>query len=132
MVKNKKADISLETQDEAMMIAKKTQKPGQTKEQTRLIALGIQKGIADYKKSAKNKRVVSRHANGGKWKQMCGWYQKMLKQQPKSLCPTNMCVATPANNIAIGNYLCKLSFYHEHWHLDDQTLMQVCRTQRSC
>ena len=56
MVKNKKDDISPETQDEAMMIAKKTQKPGQTKEQTRLIALGIQKGIADYKKSAKNKQ----------------------------------------------------------------------------
>jgi len=39
-----------------MSIAKKTQKAGQTKEQTRLIALGIQKGIAEYKKSAKNKQ----------------------------------------------------------------------------
>ncbi|WP_354622718.1 DUF2956 domain-containing protein [Psychromonas sp. MME2] len=48
--------ISSETQDEAMVIAKSTQRPGQTKEQTRLIALGIQKGIAEYKKSAKNKQ----------------------------------------------------------------------------
>ena len=56
MAKNKKEQISQETQEEAMLIAKKTQKPGQTKEQTRLIALGIQKGIAEYKKSIKNKQ----------------------------------------------------------------------------
>ena len=56
MAKKKKDEISQETQDEAIMIAKKTQKPGQTKEQTRLIALGIQKGIAEYKKNAKNKQ----------------------------------------------------------------------------
>ena len=55
MARNKE-EISQETQEEAMMIAKKTQKPGQTKEQTRLIALGIQKGIAEYKKNAKNKQ----------------------------------------------------------------------------
>jgi hypothetical protein len=55
MAKKKKIEISQETQDEALMIAKKTQKPGQTKDQTRLIALGIQKGIAEYKKTAKNK-----------------------------------------------------------------------------
>ncbi|MEF1163713.1 DUF2956 family protein, partial [Vibrio parahaemolyticus] len=40
---------SLETQTEAMKIAKATQKPGQTKEQTKLIAQGIEKGIAQYK-----------------------------------------------------------------------------------
>ena len=56
MVKKTKDEISQETQDEAMVIAKRTQRPGQTKEQTRLIALGIQKGIAEYKKSAKNKQ----------------------------------------------------------------------------
>ncbi|MCW8994623.1 MAG: DUF2956 domain-containing protein [Psychromonas sp.] len=66
MAKNKKADISPETQQEALLIAKKTQKPGQTKEQTRLIALGIQKGIAEYKKSAKNKQ---RQADKAKKKQ---------------------------------------------------------------
>ena len=56
MAQHKKDEISQETQDEALLIARKTQKPGQTKEQTRLIALGIQKGIAEYKKSAKNKQ----------------------------------------------------------------------------
>lgn len=36
---------SPETVEEAERVAKATQKPGQTKEQTRLIALGVQKGI---------------------------------------------------------------------------------------
>jgi hypothetical protein len=35
---------------EAMRIARGTQRPGQTKEQTRLIAKGIQNGIEQYKK----------------------------------------------------------------------------------
>ncbi len=35
--------------DEALRIARSTQQPGQTKEQTRLIAKGIEKGIAVYK-----------------------------------------------------------------------------------
>jgi hypothetical protein len=38
------------THDEALRIARGTQRPGQTKEQTRLIAQGIQKGIEQYKK----------------------------------------------------------------------------------
>lgn len=38
------------THDEAMRIARGRQRPGQTKEQTRLIAQGIQKGIEQYKK----------------------------------------------------------------------------------
>lgn len=41
--------ISPETQQEAMKIARANQKPGQTKEQTQLIAQGIQKGIDEYK-----------------------------------------------------------------------------------
>ena len=43
--------ISPETQQEAMKIARANQKPGQTKEQTQLIAQGIQKGIDEYKKT---------------------------------------------------------------------------------
>ncbi len=47
--------------EEAMAIARGTQKPGQTKEQTRLIAQGIQKGIALYKKQqAEKKRELDR------------------------------------------------------------------------
>ncbi|MFT7133655.1 MAG: hypothetical protein ACI81O_002373 [Cyclobacteriaceae bacterium] len=47
--------ISEQTHVEAMKITKSTQKPGQTKEQTKLIAQGIEKGIAEYKKQQKVK-----------------------------------------------------------------------------
>ncbi|WP_025740009.1 DUF2956 domain-containing protein [Salinivibrio socompensis] len=50
-----KATISPETQQDAMRVAKATQKPGQTKAQTKLIAQGIEKGIAQYKKEQKVK-----------------------------------------------------------------------------
>ncbi|WP_413110805.1 DUF2956 domain-containing protein [Thaumasiovibrio sp. DFM-14] len=50
-----KRKLSQETVNEAMVIAKATQKPGQTKEQTKLIAQGIQHGIEQYKKQQKIK-----------------------------------------------------------------------------
>ncbi len=53
-MKNKIAP-SEQTQQEAFKIANATQKPGQTKEQTKLIAQGIEKGIALYKKQQKEK-----------------------------------------------------------------------------
>lgn len=52
---SKKNNVSEQTRDEALKIARGTQKPGQTKEQTRLIAQGIQKGIDLYKKQQKTK-----------------------------------------------------------------------------
>ncbi len=52
---SKKDTVSDQTKAEAMSIAKGTQKPGQTKEQTKLIAQGIQKGIEQYKKQQKSK-----------------------------------------------------------------------------
>lgn len=54
-MKNKPV-ASPQTQDEASKIARATQKPGQTKEQTKLIAQGIEKGIALYKKEQKEKQ----------------------------------------------------------------------------
>ncbi|SQH75283.1 conserved protein of unknown function [Shewanella benthica] len=48
-------NVSNETKNEAMKVAKAIQKPGQIKEQTKLIAAGIEKGIAEYKKQHKNK-----------------------------------------------------------------------------
>ncbi len=47
---SKKYQSSEVTQDETIRIARGTQRPGQTKEQTKLIAQGIQKGIEQYKK----------------------------------------------------------------------------------
>ena len=46
---------SLQTQEESLKISKGTQRPTQTKEQTKLIAQGIQKGIDLYKKQQKEK-----------------------------------------------------------------------------
>ena len=48
-------NYSNEVKAEALKIAKGTQRPGQTKEQTRLIAQGIEKGIAEYRKNEKSK-----------------------------------------------------------------------------
>lgn len=52
MSKNK---VSPEVQEQALKVAKGIQKPGQTKEQTKLIAQGIEKGIAEYKKQQNKK-----------------------------------------------------------------------------
>ena len=56
MAKSPRKDVvSDETKTDALKIARATQKPGQTKEQTKLIAQGIEKGIAQYKKQQKAK-----------------------------------------------------------------------------
>ncbi|NOQ90368.1 MAG: DUF2956 family protein [Gammaproteobacteria bacterium] len=47
---SKKNRVSDKIQDDAMKIARGSQRPGQTKEQTKLIAQGIKKGIDQYKK----------------------------------------------------------------------------------
>ena len=52
---SKTQNPSPETRSDAMKSAKGNQRPGQTKEQTRLIAQGIQKGIDQYKKQHKAK-----------------------------------------------------------------------------
>jgi hypothetical protein len=55
MTKNSYQKPSQQTQEEALKIARGTQRPAQTKEQTKLIAQGIQKGIDLYKKQQKEK-----------------------------------------------------------------------------
>ena len=48
-------DKLLEGIDTAERVAKSIQKPGQSKDQTKLIAQGIEKGISEYKKQQKIK-----------------------------------------------------------------------------
>ncbi len=55
MTKQSYQKPSQQTQEEALKIARGTQRPAQTKEQTKLIAQGIQKGIDLYKKQQKEK-----------------------------------------------------------------------------
>ena len=52
---SKKHSLSEKSKEDAMKIARGTQKPGQTKEQTKLIAQGIKKGIEIYKKQQSEK-----------------------------------------------------------------------------
>lgn len=52
----RKPEISDQTVAEALRLARANQVPGQTKEQTQLIAQGIQKGITEYKRSQKAKQ----------------------------------------------------------------------------
>ena len=47
--------VSTEVQTESTRIASGIKKPGQSREQTKLIAAGIEKGIAEYKKQHKAK-----------------------------------------------------------------------------
>lgn len=47
--------ISEQTKTDALNLAKGIQKPGQTKEQSKLISQGIEKGIALYKQQQKAK-----------------------------------------------------------------------------
>ena len=65
--------ISPETLQAALSVARANQKPGQTKEQTQLIAMGIQKGIEEYKKQMKAR---AREAS------------RQKKQQSRSSAPT--------------------------------------------
>ena len=55
MAKQSRNLPSNETQEQALKIARSTQRPGQTKEQTKLIAQGIEKGIQNYKKQQKSR-----------------------------------------------------------------------------
>lgn len=85
MSKYKKTQsLSIETTDTAMTIAKGIKKPNQTKEQTKLIAQGIQKGIAVYKKQQK-----------GKARELDKLKKKITHQQPES--NTNEILSEPVN-----------------------------------
>lgn len=53
MADEKAVTVSKESQAEALKLAKGIQRPEQTKAQTKLIAQGIEKGIAEYKKKQK-------------------------------------------------------------------------------
>ena len=58
----KRVEISDETVAEAMRLARATQVPGQSKEQTQLIAHGIQKGLAEYKRSQTSRQRAADRA----------------------------------------------------------------------
>jgi len=74
MTKNSYQKPSVQTQEDALKMARGTQRPAQSKEQTKLIAQGIQKGIDLYKKQQKEKaRELNR-----KLKKLSGQKQPLL------------------------------------------------------
>ena len=75
MTKNSYQKPSVQTQEDALKMARGTQRPAQSKEQTKLIAQGIQKGIDLYKKQQKEK---SRELNR-KLKKLSGQKQPYLE-----------------------------------------------------
>ena len=81
-MKNKPNTPSVESQQKAMKIAKATQKPSQTKEQTKLIAQGIEKGIALYKKQQKER---SRQADKAKKKSQKDKQQSQALQNQEAV-----------------------------------------------
>lgn len=72
-----------------MKVAKATQKPGQTKEQTKLIAQGIEKGIAEYKK---------RHSK--KLREQDKQRKKQIKQREKTAAEEEQATAEPSSTPA--------------------------------
>ncbi len=58
-MQNRKIDISAEVVAESLRLARANQVPGQSKEQTQLIAQGIQKGIAEYKRAQKARQRLA-------------------------------------------------------------------------
>lgn len=89
MPKYAKQSISKQTKAEANKISNGIQRPGQTKEQTKLISQGIQKGIELYKRQQKSK---ARELD-----------KKLKKASLPDLQPVNE--ATPANESGKKSWL---------------------------
>ena len=61
-MQNRKIEVSAEVVAESLRLARANQVPGQSKEQTQLIAQGIQKGIAEYKRALKARQRLAEKA----------------------------------------------------------------------
>lgn len=95
--RKKRPAPSPETQAAAEKMAKGTQRPGQTKEQTRLIQQGIQKGIEEYKKQ---QRVKARAADKARKQQQAQLnnavaHAAIPAEQTPAVTTSNMSTALP-------------------------------------
>jgi len=99
MVKYSKQQTSEQTQLEAQKLANHIQKPGQTKEQTRLIAQGIQKGIDLYKRQQKAKA-----------RELDKKLKKAAQSKPEEALPIEPEVSAPAAKAGLPWLLLGLSW----------------------
>ena len=84
---------SKEVQEQAIKVAKATQKKGQNKEQTKLIAQGIEKGIAEYKKQ-QNKKLRERDRQ-----------RKQLLKKQQTFAPESISEITDSKTVKFSNIL---------------------------
>jgi len=85
--------IEFKTREDAKAIARSIQKPGQSKEQTKLIAQGIQKGIEVYKKKQNSRaREIDKKR------------KQTLKQRSQQFTQTN-----PSSQVP------ETIMYRQHW-----------------
>ncbi len=97
-MQQKKVEISAETVAESLRLARATQVAGQSKEQTQLIAHGIQKGIAEYKRAQK---IKQRAADRSK--------KQQRRQSPSS-------TAEPSSELMVEmESQSKLQHHIRHW-----------------
>jgi len=75
---------SEEVQVEALKVAKSTQKPKQTKDQTKLIAQGIEKGIAEYKKQQSKKSRERDKAKKSRLKEKANLEKQVINNADKT------------------------------------------------
>jgi hypothetical protein len=75
---------SEEVQVEALKVAKSTQKPKQTKEQTKLISQGIEKGIAEYKKQQSKKSRERDKAKKSRLKEKTNLEKQVINNADKT------------------------------------------------
>jgi hypothetical protein len=83
--------------EEALRMARATQTPGQTKEQTKLIARGIEKGVALYKQQQKDKARERDKARKKEQRLAQAVRTGMPAEEPiESIGPKQACSARPA------------------------------------
>lgn len=99
-MQNRKIEVSAEVVAESLRLARANQVPGQSKEQTQLIAQGIQKGIAEYKRAQKARQRLAEKA------------KKQLRRQTNTLVtdetddePTEPLVAIPKPSRSLITWL---------------------------
>ena len=85
MADEKGVKISSESQAEALKLAKGIQRPEQTKAQTKLIAQGIEKGIAEFKKQQK---VLARDRDKHRKKELKASLRDAAQSSAEIVAPT--------------------------------------------
>jgi hypothetical protein len=98
--------ISEEIQEQALKVAKSTQRPNQTKEQTKFISQGIEKGIVEYKKLQNKKSRERDKARKAKLKTIANKPEVIeIIKSDRSLLPWVLLVISWIGFISFGYFV---------------------------